>query len=460
MPPRHPAQPVSAPKKRKEEIPYEIRNAREWDPEKRLLYGSTSESSDDDNDSEYNLDSNYGERPLGFANISGTTTGNESQHASSQRPASSARPQGRPIAKPYGNPFGPGRKHLRANFTYKRDNVARASFRRRSAPGGKFTLPKDCLEIEPNQKRMYATFEEMGVRLGSFIRPPQSVKDHELLLWGNARQVENTKVELQRWLDNCLRNDLPRKSMAKEKFVKEFSSIGDPYHRMMKKMQKEAKLFEFQQVPAQGRTFPHTGTFLWEKDEVRPEDILGPSLEAYDPIRLQYQCHIVFDHKLSAFKIFSDKEDAIKQTMNRIVGTMREWVAKDHRPEVVILIEPPSLSAIRKDIKVVPVSFNNYAGEKSMKPEFTGGTLNPEGRKEWPRKSKELTMKNNDRMEMSLWKCIKRLPHYRGLVQIRIQFGTFALKIYRQEEGTESTPFEQFFDDLAMPETKAVMIKE
>ena len=450
--PKISAQPKSAPRKKKENIPYEIRNAKEWDPEKRLLYGSSSESSDDD--------SEYGERPLDSVDISGTTTDNGCQHASSQRSNSSAHPQGQSAAKPHGKPFGPRREHLRVNFNYKRDNFARASFRKRLAHTGKFTLPKDCPEIEPNRKRMYDTFDEIGVRFGSFIRPPQYVKDRELLLWGDVRQVQNTKDELQRWLDNRLQNDLPHKSMAKDKFAKELSSIGEPYHRLMNKMQKEAKTFEFQQVPAQGRAFPYAGTFLWETDEVRPEDILGPSLEALDPIRLQYQCHIVFDHKLSSFRIFSDKEDAIKRTMNRLVGTMREYVAKNVRPDRLILIEPPSLSAIRKDIKVVPVSFNNYAGEKSMQPEFTGSTLDSEGRKEWRQKSNELTMTNNRRMELSLWKCITNLPHYRGLVQIRIQFGTFALKVYRQKEGTDSTPFEEFLDDLTMPGTKGVMIRE
>ena len=455
MPPKYPpAQPVPDLRKRKENIPYEIRNAREWDPEKRLLYGSSSESSDDDDDSEYNLGSNYGERPLGSVDINGTTRDHESQQAFSQR----SKPQ--PKANVYGKPSGPRRRHLRANFHYKRDNFARASFRKRLAPTGKFTLPKDCHEIEPNRKRMYDTFDEIGVRLGSFIRPPQYVKDHELLLWGNPRQIQDTKDELQRWLDHRLQNDLARKSTAKDKFVRELSSIGDPYLRLMNKMQREAKLFEFQQVPAQGRFFPYTGTFLWETDEVRPEDILGPSLEAFDPIRLHYQCHIVFDHKLSSFRIFSDNEDAIKKTMNRLIGTMREYVAKNVRPDRVILVEPPSLPAIRKDIKVVPVPSNNHAGEKSMRPEFTGSALGPDGFKQWRQKSHELTMRNNRRMEQSLWKCITRLPHYRGLVQIRIHFGTFALKVYRQREGTDSTPFEEFFDDLTMPGTKAVMIRE
>ena len=461
MPPRYPpAQPVSDLRKKKENIPYEIRNAREWDPEKRLLYGSSSESSDDDDDSEYNHGSNYGERPLGYADISGTTRDHESQQAFSQHSNPNAHRNEQPKPSLYGKPLRPRTKRLRVNFNYKRDNVARASFRRRLAPTGKFTLPKDCPEIEPNRKRMYDTFDEIGVRLGSFIRPPQFVKDHELLLWGNARQVQDTIDELQRWLDRRLQNDLPRKSTAKDKFVRELSSLGDPYLRLINKMQKEAKLFEFQQVPAQGRFFPYTGTFLWETDEVRPEDILGPSLEAFDPMRLHYQCHIVFDHKLSSFRIFSDKEDAIKRVMNRLVGTMREYVAKNVRPDRVILVEPPSLPAIRKDIKVVPVSSNNYAGEKSMRPEFTGSTLDPDGCRHWLQTSNELTLRNNRRMEQSLWKCISRLPHYRGLVQIRIHFGTFALKVYRQREGTDSTPFEEFFDDLTMPGTKAVMIRE
>lgn len=436
--PKSPANSKSAPKKKREEIPYEIKNAREWDPNRRLQSDSSSESSDDD---DFN-DSDYDEQRQ--------VLGDGFQPVINKRFQSKARPHGQPPGQRRANPP--------VNLNYNRDNLARAAFRKRLDPTGRFTLPKDCPEIEANQKRMYDVFDEIGVRLGSFIRPPQHVKDRELLLWGDVRQVENTKAELQRFVDRQV--GFPRKPMAKDKFARESSIIGDKYHQLTKKMAKEAMISEFQQVPAEGRVFPHMGTFLWPVNEVRPEDILGSSLEAFDPIRFQYHCHIVFDTKLSSFRIFSDKEDSVQKTMERIVGTMREYVAKSARPEMLILIEPPSSSAIRKDVKVLPVSHNSSKTNKSMVPVLTGSTLDSQGHNEWLKESTKLMLENHRRMELSLRKCIANLLHYRDLVRMRVQFGTFALKAFRWEEGAESTRLEEFMNNMNMSGTKAVMIRE
>ena len=446
--------------KKKEAIPYEIKNAREWDPNRRHQAHSSSESSDDDED--YDLDND--EWPQISGHFTNTVTDNGAQLASNQRPTPNAhrdQPPSHPkVYAPHGKPPGPRSARPRARFNFKRDNLARAAFRKRLEPSGRFMLPRDCPDLEPNQKRMYDAFEEIGVRVGSFIRPPQHVKDRELLLWGDVRQVQNTKGELDRWLGKCLQRDFPRKSMAKDNFSKETSVEGEQHHRLIKKMQKEAKILEFQQAPAEGRVFPHTGTFIWPVDEVRPEDILGPSLEAFDPIRFQYRCHIVFDHKLSSFRIFSDKGDAIKRTIDRIVGTMREYVAKSVRSDTLILPEPPVPSVIRKDVRVRPLSANGSMAGQSMIPVLTGSTLDPEGQLEWLEKRDELMRKNNHRMELSLRKCVANLPHHRGLVRIRVQFGTFALKVYRWKEGAESTPLEEFIDNMSMAGTKGVMVRE
>ena len=458
VPSKTPAHPNSAPKKKKEDIPYEIKNAREWDPKRRFQAGSSSESSDDDE----NYGSDFDEYPQTFRDVSSMVTDDGFQPVINKRFESNARPRDRPPGHPKADSHGKTsvqrRPRPQANLNYKRDNAARTAFRKRQDPTGSFMLPKDCTDIEPHQKKMYDTFEEIGVRFGSFIRPPQHVKDRQLLLWGGNHQVQATKAELERWLVSRLQS--PQTSIAKDKFARELSVIGDLYHRAMKKMLKEAKILEFQQVPAEGRVFSFDGAFLWPVDEVRPENILGSSLEAFDPIRFQYHCHIVFDNKLSAFRIFSDKEESVKQTMKRMEGTMREYVAKSARPDMTILLEPPDSSAIRKDVKVFPASFNNAKAGACMIPVLAGSTLDPEARNQWLVRSNQLRMENNRRLELSLRKCIANLRHYRGLVRMRVQFGTFALRVFRWKEGADSTPLEDFTDNVTMSGTKGVMIRE
>lgn len=463
VPPKSTAHPTTASKEKKENIPYEIKNAREWDPNYKKQAGSQPESSDDDEDY-YESEYGYGEPQEGSRDVSSTITDDGFQLVGKRGSQANARPHGQPPsypkAYPHGKPRGQRQPRPRVNFNYKRDNLARAAFRKRLNPAGNFMLPTDCVEIEPDRKKMYDMFEEIGVRLGSFIRPPQDFEDRELLLWGDARQVQNTITELQRWLNIRLQPKSERRPTRKDNFARELSSIGNQYYRLMKKMQKEAKILEFQQVPAEGRFFPSTGTFLWPVDEVRPEAILGSSLEAFDPIRFQHQCHIVFDTKLSSFRIYSDKEESVNKTMDRIVGTMREYVAKNARPDIIYLVEPPNSSSVRKDVKVVPASLHDPKADKSVIPVLTGSTLGAEDRREWLTERTQLIVENNRRMEISLRKCIANLPHYRGLVRMRVQFGTFALKVFRWKEGADSTPLRDFMDNTAMSATKGVMIRE
>ena len=442
-----------------EPIPYELKNRREWDKEKRLEAGTSFESSDSD---DYDVDDIVWPQVYGPVFTSMRDDG--SQPASSQRSETNSQPLGAATNFPQAHTRSKGpsshRPHPRARFNFPKDNLAKSAFRKKLEPNGMFMLPKDCPDIEPNQKRMYDTFDEIGVRLGSFIRPPQNGKDRELRLWGNARQVQNTKDELNRWLDRRLQSNVPQRAMAKHKFAKELSTVGDQHLRLMKKVQKEAMIMEFQHAPAEGRIFLHTGAYLWPTDEVQPEDILGPSLEAFDPLRFQYQCHIVFDHKLSSFRIFSDKEDSIRRTMGCMEGTMKEYVAKSKRPDKIILIELPNPSAIRKDIMVLPLSLNDPKAKQSMIPVLTGDRLDPKSRCDWLEKSDELTRKNNHLTELSLRKCIAILQHHRGLVRIRIQFGTFALKVYRWKEGAHSIPLEDFVSNMSMAPTEGILVRE
>ena len=449
-------QPAPAPKE-KEKLPYEIRNAREWDPKRRLEGDLSSESSDD-----YYESDEDGYDP-GVGNISNTIADDRPPTVANQRSQANValhdRYPGRAKAYSQRRPRDQRRVRQRVNFNYKRDNPARAAFRQRLEPTGKIMLPKDCSELEPNQKKMYDMFEEIGVRLGSFIRPPQRETDRELLLWGNAGQVQATRAEIDGWLSR-LQRDFSRKPVAKNIFAKEMSVLGPTYHRSQMKTRKERKLLEFQRVPEAGRVFPHDGTFIWPVDEIRPEDILGPSLEAFDPIRIQYLCHIVFDNKLAAFRIFSDSEESVKATMGRIVGTMREYVAKSVRASKLLLVEPPHPSVIRKDVRMLPASLNPSKETRSMIPSLTGSKLDLKDLEEWHDESKEYTRKNNSRMELSLRKCIANLPHYRGRVRMRVHFGTFALKTYRWKEGAESIQFGEFMNDLTLSETKGVLIRE
>lgn len=62
-------------------------------------------------------------------------------------------------------------------FAEKADNAARSAFRRGKAHDGIYVLKQTCEKIEPSRVKMYNRLEEIGVRFGTFIRPPQFLLD-------------------------------------------------------------------------------------------------------------------------------------------------------------------------------------------------------------------------------------------------------------------------------------------
>lgn len=460
-----------APQKPKEKIPYEIKNAREWDPNyKKALYEDSTEESDYAEEDDYEWDYTKGPYVSGGsqADVDVTKAINTPHTQQYDRtPNGKAQSGSRPAShkRPNNNTHANGKRPVQPRkpkrvFNYKEDNLAKAQFRKGLPHSDTFILPKDCHEIEPTRTKMYDLLEEMGVRLGSFIRPPQDIHDRELRIWGNTAQVQQTITGIQAWLSPTRVELMSRKSTARERFANEYSNIGSKYKMIQKKMLKEAAIQKFQQVPEAGKRFEFTGTFLWPMDEVRPEDILGSSLEAFDPIRFQYQCHIVFDNKEACFKIMTSDLKSVETTNSRIEGTMKEYVARCNRRIIENLVEPPNVLAIREDIKVSKSgpSFGSATAPSGI-PMLTGQALDSDKCATWVKRAAEMTVKNSSRIEQALRRSILDLPFYRGQVHMRVHFGTFALTVYRSQ-GEEPYPFEDFVKDMAKPGTRGDMIRE
>ena len=347
----------------------------------------------------------------------------------------------------------------RMNFGVQRDNAAKAAFRRRDPPTGQFVLPRDCNEIEPNRVKMYDYFEELGVRLGSFIRPPQHIRDRSLLLWGNEEQIARTKAEISNWLTPSMQ-DLVARAKAKDKFANVYSTTGHKYKALQEKYEREAAIRKFQQEPPEGKVFKFTGSFLWPADEIAPTDLLGAGIEALDPLRLKYRCHITFDARLSAFKIQANKMESITSTLPRLQCIMKEYVARINRPIVRYYIDVPELSEWRKELKKVPYETGNPLAASPFLPLMTGKGMTPVEKTKWLPQRKDLKAQSDRGIEQALCCTIPNLRFYRGHLRMRVHFGTFALTSYRWPGVGPSIPFEDFMENLGIAGTKGTMIRE
>ena len=470
-------------------IPYELKNQKEWDPNKnKPEYQSDDESKesyDDDDDQFIHVPYVSGGKPFEQTqihegpshnkpskevgpngNASTRIVENGLQHVTHNKP-SRILSQPRNISAIRNEIRAKIRRCAKVSLGYNKDNSARAAYRKRQPHSATFSLDQDCDKIFPLQRKMYDYFEELGVRNGSFIRPPQHAKDRDLLIWGNSARVQKTIAELREYLLKAgPETELVKsmKSMAKEIFSKEASTAGRGFRHGQNQRLKQAVIQDFQRVPEGGRTYGFTGAFLWPVEEVRPEGLLGDSLEALDPVRLEYKCHIVFDNQASAFKVFTDNPASVGKTLLRITGVMREYTAKytnrNSRQVVDYVIEPPNPLTMRKDIKTLPGPTTSPGISAGKIPLLTGDVLETVARDSWLKESKRMITQNIHRIEQDLRKAILLLPYYRGNVRIRIQYGTFELTTLRWPENTSSMPFQEFMTNLDLAGTKGRILRD
>lgn len=349
------------------------------------------------------------------------------------------------------------KSHL--TFSTKNDNPAKAAFRAQKPPTSFIELSEPCSYIEPDRTRMYEILEEMGVRLGSFIRPPQHLKDTKLLLWGDATQVERTKKDLHEWIR--LSQIEPPTSRKTDHFARSGVITEEKAKAVDKKLKRDSVRQKFQRAPECSLNFRYTGGFLWPVDEVRPEDLLGPSFEAFDPLRMAYQAYITFDHRLGFFDIKSDSESAVSHVMRRIIGTMKEYAARNCREIMVLMVEPPEPKQMCKEVKTVAVPALSHGPGTAYMPLLTGPKLSEDEMVQWEEKCNTTSEEQFLQMGGIIRKVLSYLPFYRGRIQMRVLLGTFVLTTFRRwGEGVSSVPFEKFLADMKMSATKGKMIKE
>ncbi len=396
-------------------------------------------------------------RPLTHSKVPASLNSPVSKVAVRSRPPAATPTQSsRPSVQPGSIPPAQ-RARPKVTFTTKNDNPAKAAFRAHQPHTGTFVLPKACHLIEPDRPKMYAIMEEMGLRLGSFIRPPQHLRDQTLLLWGDDEQVAATKEELATWIRQ---SDTARASQRGPLFAKSGALSEDKARMLDRGIKREMERQRFQKAPPPNMMFSCTGYFLWPTDEIRPEELLGPSFEAFDQIRMLHCAYIVFDNQHSVFKIMSDKMDAVKDAITRIQGTMKEYVARSSPDIVLHVIEAPSSTEMRKEIK----TSGGLVGpnlEGARIPLLTGAQLTQHERAEWEIQGRKMMDEQFEKTRIAIRKGLSRLRYYRGRIRMRVLLGTFALTTFRRlPEGVSSIPFDRFLGDMSMSATRGRMIKE
>ena len=313
---------------------------------------------------------------------------------------------------------------------------------------------------------MYARLEEIGVRFGSFVRPPQRLHDRILLVWGDEKQVTETIGELQHWVSLSGEGSLGvREAMSAKTEHEKYPKVGELQSKRDEKLDKRIKqaadMHVFQKDPADCQHFDFHGYFLWPSDEVKPEDLLGTNCEAFDPIRTYNHSHIVWEPQLSCFKVLSNVEAAMQNALERIEGTMKEWAARSSTTYNFNLVQPPEVSTLGGNVKTISGPILDGSIKPSRVPIMTGNHPVGDSLRALRAEGNVLETTNKQKMATSLRKILERLQFFRGRVRMRVQFGTFVLDTIRWPGGAQTIPLRDFIASITnTATTTGVMLRE
>ncbi|KAG8533349.1 uncharacterized protein KY384_002132 [Bacidia gigantensis] len=336
-------------------------------------------------------------------------------------------------------PDAKGNRLIKPFFNFARDNRAKTAYRQRKPPDGNYQLHKNPNEIEPDIKRLYDMLAEVGVRCNSFLIPPQSWNERNILIWGDTRALAKTRAALTDWLRRAEEGPVQR-AKGKDAFTTENSTIGHLHKMELKRLRNEIELKSFQQVPDPGRHFEHQGWYPWRVEELDPKEVFGHSMEAFDTVRHECKCHIVFNDRLECFRIYTDCKDSVEHALSRIRGAHESIRQQSQYPIIKFMVNPPSATSALSQIQLSKSQPTKDTEQFSKIPRLSGPALDAKGRSTWDQQSRRSTADNQKWIEESFKKLWPRLKFYDGHLHMRIGFDLLSPENLSSQSLAESRP--------------------
>ncbi|KAH0555635.1 hypothetical protein GP486_006420 [Trichoglossum hirsutum] len=371
----------------------------------------------------------------------------------------------------------PGDSRIADWLPGERDNEAKAAWRKRLPPAGTYELPCGYDKLEPRifardraakvrglEKSPYFALEQIGTQTGAHIEPPSKLSTRFLKIWGNETQLQSATAALQNWVAR-------RRNKIRLEDGKRWIKTGpEPSARKRvaidKRMQEEALKQSFRRNPEDTEVLTAVGMFLAPSDEYDVQAVLGQNLEAFDRIRIDCRCYIVFEEERSAFKVLSNDVQSLREALRRIRVAFCELASRNSKSRKLYLLEPPAPEDFRKEI-----SFDDQYGpphwvqlvEKhtnvsGVVPVTAGPKPAPEDIALWNNGRPRLSSANRQSLKHALLKVLADLRFYRGHIQMRVHFGMPVLLAYKKPIGERHT-FEEFLATLGLSQTRGELIK-
>jgi len=310
------------------------------------------------------------------------------------------------------------------------DNDAEAAWRARARPVDDVRIPEDLVLQD-------RTHERLAKQYGTFIfspHPKGSGGSKTFGLWGETKAVALTKRAIANWIEEMGMGT--QKAKLSSRFAKVVSLTPELRKRAEKRWEREVIKQKFRQHPKPDMAFHAVGSFHWPVQEYKPEEVLGGSYEALDPVRMEQSCYVVYNKKRDLFRVMGKVAD-VQAGLLRLRKTCFQIAARS--------LSPVRIYLLRWTKSEVPlyVYLQDYHHPAILSPEdapVEKPSRSPRGEadaidEDRSRQAETQTALNNERLRSSILRTLRKLHYYRGSIQMRVRLGTFLFCRFRGPNG-------------------------
>lgn len=302
-------------------------------------------------------------------------------------------------------------------------------------------------------------FHDKEHRRGHVSRDEKS-----LGLWGHADDVVQAKRALVSWI----KESRTKKTHGME-LTKLFSMTPAMRAQQEERWQQDVSRRTFQQTPPASMCFAAIGSYHWPVEICRAQDVLGPSLEALDPIRMTYSCYVSLDESGDIIQVFSQASHtnvdkallairvAHAQTRARCLEPLRRYhilsrvtsPTDSQADSYTVKLQAYRQRCRKRDGEAVP-DVTRRAPRIIRKdiPNLCGGLNNG-----------EVGLSVIEQFQSDIMSVLQILQYYRGNVTLRLRLGVF-LATRCKECGPEGWSLNEFQNMTKESQFRGIVTEE
>ena len=314
-------------------------------------------------------------------------------------------------------------------LTEGRGNIGERLWRKHEEPHARVRIP---IELATHMDKGH---HRIAQHHGTFVyheEEPGGNASRTFGIWGDPQAVAATVEDITSWIEG---RDSSQKSKRAGCFAKIASLTPKQRNHAEKEWEREVRKHRFRQSPSLGQGFEAILSFHWPVKDYRPEEILGLSYEALDPIRMEFKCYVLFDKDQGQFQVMG-RSAAVLGALTRLRGTCFQIAASQIASVQRYLLHPAVASSPPRRVLLTEYELPRILQGKDERKVKVGQSPRADDVSSDNSDGGQHTTTSEEATRSSILKMLPKLHYFHGSLHKRIRLGTFLVgQIKRSEDN-------------------------